>query len=258
MKGSKDVLKILKNEGIFISDIPAISNTSVKKAFSSFISQPFDYKKQFLQKHYDYAFDGYSFYGQEDSSNQAYDDMLDTFVFSDLNHAHKYPNEFNSYLQSKWATDLQHIRNLELAVAEELGVDMTGFGHMVSANYYPPAKGFTESGEDNTRLSAHPDVSLFTMFPFGVTEGFSFQDKKGNWHTLPANNKVTIFPGYLCEVATRGEIKALNHRVDLPQNLNEERYSFAFFSLPKKGTAIKTKSGLLEAGSYFKMYLDLF
>jgi hypothetical protein len=259
-KMSKDVLSKLKNEGLFVFDKPAIDDRDLKACFRSFLNQSKGYKDLFLQSHYKFAFDGYSYQGQTDSSNQSYDDLLDTFVFSDLRPVEDFPKEFHLYLIQEWKETLQDIKRIEFALIEalDLKVNQKDLAHMVSCNFYPPTKEFNKTARENTRLSAHPDVSLFTIFPFGVKEGFSYKNPNGDWVEIVANSNWTIFPGYLLECLTNGEIKALNHKVELPMNRSEERFSFAYFSIPRQNTHWEMGIERLRAEDYFEKYLALF
>ncbi len=195
---SKDVISQLKKEGLFVFDKPAINDADLKACFRSFLDRSEDYKRAYLQSYYAFAFDGYSYQGQNDSSNQSYDDLLDTFVFSDLRPIEKFPEVFHPYLSSNWKNTLTQIEAIESALIDELqlGINPKDLGHMVSCNYYPPTANFNKPARENTRLSSHPDVSLFTIFPFGVEEGFSYQNPRGDWIGLEANSNWTIFPGY--------------------------------------------------------------
>ena len=257
---SKDAIWQLKKEGIITLDIPALSSAQLEKGFSNFLKEPEAYKQQFLQRHFNFGFDGYSYQGQKDSSNQGDDDLLDTFVFSDLRAASEFPEAFQVYFKQGWLATLNSIKTIEQALASGLGlkIETQNLAHMVSCNYYPPTKMFATTARENTRLSSHPDVSLFTIFPFGVKEGFSYQNPNGDWVELAANSKWTVFPGYLLEATSNGKIKALNHRVVLPENRNEERFSFAFFSLPRQQTHWRFFNSMVTAEDYFEKYLSLF
>lgn len=149
-----------------------------------------DYKQSFLQCYFDFAFDGYSYQGHEDSSNQSYDDLLDTFVFSDLRPIEKFPEAFHSYLNHGWKDSVAEIETIEATLIEDLklDIDQKNLAHMASCNYYPPTESFKNPAKENTRLSSHPDVSLFTVFPFGVEKEFSFQSPNREWVELEANN----------------------------------------------------------------------
>lgn len=257
---SKDVISQLKNEGLFVFDKPAINNADLWACFKSFLAQSEEYKQEYLQSYYSFAFDGYSFQGQEDSSNQSYDDLLDTFVFSDLSPIEKFPEAFHPYLSSNWKNTLTQIEAIESALIDKLklGINQKDLAHMVSCNYYPLTEKFSKPAKENSRLSAHPDVSLFTIFPFGVEEDFSYQNPNGKWVELADNNKWTAFPGYLLECLSNGEIKALNHKVVLPKNRTAERFSFAYFSIPRQNTSWTCFEKTLSAEGYFEKYLDLF
>ena len=259
-KMRKDAVSQLKNEGLFVIDKPAMSDADLKICFRAFLENTKDYKKEFLQCYYDFAFDGYSFQGQEDSSNQSYDDLLDTFVFSDLRPVEKFPKAFHPYLNQGWKQALKQIELLEKDLIDDLNLNINqkNLAHMVSCNFYPPTGNFKNPARENTRLSAHPDVSLFTVFPFGVEEGFSYQNPNGDWIELAANNQWTVFPGYMLECLTDGKIKALNHKVVLPKNRTDERFSFAYFSIPRQNTTWVISGKSVSAEAYFEKYLNLF
>jgi len=257
-------VKVMIEDGIFKTNIPAFSNHVLKSCFRTFLSQKEEYRKKHLQKHYGYAFDGYSYYGQKDSSNQAYDDLLETFVFSNFFPKEKYPMEFSPFLEQEWKELLTCIFKLERKIIsvinnsniKEIHSDM---GHMVSCNYYPVQTQFRHSAAENTRLSAHPDVSLLTIFPFGVDGDLEYQTADGSWKTMTPTDHIVGFSGYLMELATDGKIKALNHRVRLSENRNSERFSFAFFSLPFPDVQLSIAGNDKISGkAYFEKYLQLF
>jgi len=68
MLNSNAVNLLIKN-GFCITTVPRLNKHILYNSFKSFIAKDTDYKKNFLQKNYDYAFDGYSFMGQTDNSN---------------------------------------------------------------------------------------------------------------------------------------------------------------------------------------------
>ena len=74
------LLEKFKSEGYIQLENPLFSSESIKKCFKDFLNRENDYKTNYLQKHFNYGFDGYSYMGQEDSSNQYDDDMLYSFV----------------------------------------------------------------------------------------------------------------------------------------------------------------------------------
>ena len=260
-------MNITVEDGIFYTDMPAVPSEQLQACFQGFLNQPDSYRKQHLQKHYGYAFDGYSYYGQKDSSNQAYDDLMETFVFSDFFPADKYPKSFNPFLGEEWPELLTMIMSIEEHMIQDLGLDELlslhqQMGHMVSNNYYPAQKKFDHVAANNTRLSAHPDVSLFTIFPFGVDGELEYETRDGKWQSLAPTNKIVGFSGYLMEVLSGGKIKALNHRVKLSENTSKERFSFAFFSLPRPDAELpvvaKNRVGVMSGEEYFDEYLGLF
>ncbi|MFY0650953.1 MAG: 2OG-Fe(II) oxygenase family protein [Cyclobacteriaceae bacterium] len=264
MDRSSEDIQVKVEDGIFKTNIPAFSDQLLKNCFRSFLDQSEAYRKSHLQKNYGYAFDGYSYYGQKDSSNQAYDDLLETFVFSNFFPKEKYPKEFYHFLTTEWQQVLDVVSKTEEKIISAFNTLLLSkiyksIGHMVSCNYYPAQKQFNHAAAENTRLSAHPDVSLITIFPFGIDGELEFETADGSWKSLPPFKHVVGFSGYLSELATDGAQKALNHRVRLSSNINKERFSFAFFSLPFPKQNIKLPSEKILTGkAYFKKYLQLF
>ena len=260
---------LLKSRGYLVTSRAALDCTELLEAFRSFIHRVRDYQLRFLQKRYGYAYDGFSYYGQNDSSHQAEDDLISTFVLSEFYPVDRYPVEFQGFLKGSWKKVVQTVRSLETDLLTRL--DIPGLldfyhhnaGHMVSNNYYPPLKQFTTTAAGNTRLSAHPDASLFTVFPFGIDEELELQvtGESGEpvWQSVDAADSILLYPGYLMEMWTHGAIKAMNHRVRLTDNSTAERFTFSFFSLPfpLREFAMPGR-GLMTSEAYFDAYGALF
>ena len=236
--------------GIMATDVPALPSAGLPDQLRAFVAQPWAYRRRYLQSAYRTAFDGYSFAGQTDSLNQGPDDALHSFVFSDFSPRSTFPDEFQRFLRDEWPEVTRVARAIERGLLVRLGVEGLlepydeSFGHMMSANYYPPAAGGGPNG--GLRLTEHPDVSLLTLFPFGVEAGFEHQDAAGAWQALAPCNRAAAFAGELLEWLTAGRIRALNHRVAPACG---ERFSFSLFSLPRPGTRIKRRLGAAQGGA---------
>ncbi|MDE0140547.1 MAG: 2OG-Fe(II) oxygenase family protein [Caldilineaceae bacterium] len=259
----------LKSRGYLVTSFAALDRSELLDAFRTFIHRSRSYQLRFLQKQYGYAYDGFSFYGQTDSSHQAEDDLISTFVLSEFYPADRYPEEYLGFLKGSWKEVAETVRSLETALLTQL--DIPGLldfyhgnaGHMVSNNYYPPLQQFTSTAADNTRLSAHPDASLFTVFPFGIDEELELQvtgeDGESVWQSVEAADSILVYPGYLMEMWTHGAIKAMNHRVRLSDNRAAERFTFSFFSLPFPLREFEMPGrGMMTSEAYFEAYGALF
>lgn len=249
-----------------VTTIPAFSPLPLQQVLSDFLQQDFAYRTQFAQKHYGYGFAGYSYPGQLNSTNQAYDDMLHTFVVSDFYPANRYPATLKQWILNEKPALIKQVKALEIALMEALALPhlsdfyQNKIGHTISCNYYPPVQQFQQTAQNQTRLSEHPDGSLFTVFPFGMDSDFEYQAPDGSWHSMEATDKVVIFAGYLLELWTNGQIKALNHKVKLPVEQQKERYSFAFFAIPRPNIqfSVPETGKVYSSDSYFEAYLGLF
>ena len=258
--------------GIMTTDVPALSPNGLPEQLRAFVARPWAYRQRYLQSTYGTAFDGYSFAGQTDSLNQGPEDALHSFVFSDFSPRSAFPEEFQGFLRDAWPRVTRIARDIERGLLVQLGLEgllepyEASYGHMMSANYYPPVE---SSG--GLRLTEHPDVSLLTLFPFGVEDGFEYQDAEGAWRPLAPCERVVAFPGELLEWLTAGRIRALNHRVAPP--LSEpfgapfgvpfgipfgERFSFSLFSLPHPGTRItrQASSEAISVEAYIEAHLS--
>ncbi|MEO9571132.1 MAG: 2OG-Fe(II) oxygenase family protein [Polaribacter sp.] len=243
------------------TSIKKSNDESLKKAFKRFLERPTEYRKEFLQTHYDYVFDGYSYLGQKDSKNQYETDLLHSFVLSKFTTNQKFPKEFQSFLTNEWKPIVAKVKEIELEVIKQLNIpDLKDFytdtiGHMVSCNYYPKINRKVETAK--LRLSKHKDVSLFTVFVFGVANGFSYENSLNEKLNLGSTDNIIIFPGYLLEFLTERKYKALEHQVDFTQK-NEERFSFAFFSIPKPNQDLIFNNTKFTSDFYYNKYLSLF
>ncbi|NLJ92636.1 MAG: hypothetical protein GX324_06210 [Aeromonadales bacterium] len=75
---------------------------------------------------------------------------------------------------------------------------------------------------------------------------------------LGQQTQIVSFPGYLLEVITQGAVPALEHQVNLPADRQQERFSFAFFSIPKPGSQLQFGSLSFSAEQYTQQYLSLY
>lgn len=252
------------NSQIIELNIDVRTDTSIKKAFKNFLDKPLSYKSEFLQSKYDVAFDGYSFMGQKDSLNQYDSDMLHSFVLSDFQDVENFPVEFQDFLSNEWKSVLKLVRQAELKLLKKLNnpilselYESGSMGYMMSCNYYPKTNNILKVAKNNTRLSTHKDVSLFTTFPYGISEGLAYFND-GKKIELGNKNRVFTFPGYFLEYVTENKSTALSHQVELPDNLDTERFSFALFSMPKPSVKIKIGAKEMNSEDYYKNYLQLF
>ena len=250
---SQSQVDYFKEVGIWYTGVAAKDPQFHISSLSKFLSQDRSYKNTFLQKRFDEHFEGYSFLGQEDSLNQGSEDQVYTYVMSDFINSERHPIEFQSLIFNQ-TTLIKLISKLEEALLAAIDPSLNSLlkdsiGHMLSANYYPP------SDDSKLRLTAHPDVSLFTVFPFGLDKEFQFEMPDGSWQTLEKTNEIICFSGYLLQCLTG--IKALNHKVEKKGSQNE-RYSFAYFSLPKPNTLFDIENEEVTSENYFRRYLSLF
>ncbi|MFT7237593.1 MAG: isopenicillin N synthase-like dioxygenase [Cyclobacteriaceae bacterium] len=242
------------------TDQPKLSDANIKKSFRSFLSQPAHYRKKFTQQHFDKAFDGYSYLGQEDSTNQYATDLLHSFVLSRFSSPELFPSEFHAFLTDEWEDTIAKVRMLERQVLEKLElpevtqVYETHVDHMISCNYYPPTDVLPSNDK---RLSSHKDISLFSVFVYGIDEGLSYVQKGLGSIRLGTKHSAILFPGYFLEYLSAGKYPALDHQVDLPQT-NEERFSFAFFSIPRPEATFQVNGNSVTSSQYYQEYLSLF
>ncbi len=259
----------LKSSGHLVTSCAALDRSELLEAFRAFICRDRDYQIRYLQKQYGYAYDGFSYYGQSDSSHQAEDDLISTFVLSEFYPVERYPLEFHGFLNGRWKEVVQTVRSLEKDLLTQLDIPglldfyRNNAGHMVSNNYYPPVQQFTTTAAGNTRLSAHPDASLFTVFPFGIDEELELEQagESGEpvWQSVDASESILLYPGYLMEMWTHGAIKAMNHRVRLSNDRAAERFTFSFFSLPFPLREFDMPGrGRIASEGYFDAYAALF
>ena len=244
----------------FVTDLGAISLHGLPDSLRAFCHAPLQYRQQHLQKCYGVAFDGYSYPGQEDSLNQGAEDQLHSFVFSDFSPLQRYPEEFHGYIQQYWSSLCAQVQQLEQELLKAMGLSAIAeqhalmFGHMMSANYFPAR--IQQLPPADLRLSAHPDVSLLTVFLPGIGEDFQYQDAAGQWRNATTSGRVTVFAGELLEWLTDGAIPALNHRVKHSEK-PAERFSFALFSLPMPGVELTSLGGRkITTEDWYQLHLS--
>ena len=244
---------------IFNFNQDAFSDQLLKESFKSFLNQPLAYRTQFLQEKYALAFDGYSYLGQENSLNQYSHDLLHSFVLSEFSSINSFPKEFHEFLNSEFKTLNETIKKWEIQLLKDNDLNelaevyQENFGYMISCNFYPKVNIETTSSE---RLSAHKDVSLFSIFPFGLTEGLVY--KTNEIHKIGEKKNSFGFKGFGLEYFTNRKLKGLNHFVELPEHHLTERFSAAFFSIPKPNTTFTLYGKTFQSETFYQDYLNLF
>ncbi|AZQ60106.1 hypothetical protein EJ994_15340 [Maribacter sp. MJ134] len=257
-------LKLHHRDGFITTNIPALKDSKLRAALQRFLVLPLSKRMKYSQKKLEVAFDGYSYMGQTDSLNQYDSDLLHSFVLSDISDQENFPQPFQQYLSQEFPEQLLLIRELEKEILKRLGFSKFNIfyenhvSHMVSCNFYPELTNSVHNIELSERLSYHTDVSLFSIFLFGLESGFSYEKSSGDKVVLDSIDEVVLFPGHLMELMSNGKIKALNHGVVLPENRMEQRFSFAFFSLPKPQANMQFGSFKGSGKDYYKQYLNQF
>lgn len=253
-----NLVNTFKENGYIILDIPKLNDSNLRKAFKEFVGKDMAYKQEFLQRNYNNQLDGYSFMGQEDSLNQAKEDLVETFVLSDFTTHKKYPKEFNTFFKKEWRSTIDMVNKISQNLLSYIDKDLKelfkhNFSQRISCNYYPPVQQKIVAKE---RLSIHNDMSLFTIFPYGVSSGLQVLKNK-NWVDLKEDSKILVFCGFFLEELTAGEYKSLIHKVKLPEQ-NTERCSFAFFSNPKPEASFNYKDKQYTCKGLTAKYLSQF
>ncbi len=92
-------------------------------------------------------------------------------------------------------------------------------------HYFPGAQPGDQIAE------AHPDQSGFTLHLFESAPGLEYLPYKGKWSAMPVSEGETvIIPDMQMQLRSKGEIKALYHRVvATPETAREGRYSAVCF-----------------------------
>ena len=256
MKFSKIQLNHFLENGLLYTGIKTQSSTLYKKYLNEFLKRQNSYKEKFLQKNINYAFDGYSYKGQKDSTNQYPEDQVFTYVWSDFSDNKPHAKEILK-LRSTYKKDIELISKIEYALLRDINQTILEFyqkniGHTLSFNFYPSCT----LKHTTARLSEHPDISLITIFPFGIDQEFVYQTKDKQWKVLNSTDEIICFSGYLLEQLTG--IKALKHKVDGHKYHYKKRYSFAFFSVPTPESIFTLKNKKISGKMYYDQYLSLF
>lgn len=260
----KNLRLAIKDNGFISTNVPVLKDTVLRTALRGFLELPLLQRVNYGQNRLGTAFDGYSYLGQTDSLNQYDKDLLHSFVLSDISEKKAFPDAFQEYLKAVFPEQLTLIKTLEIEVLKWLGMSTLNpfyeeyITHMVSCNYYPELDLVANRTKSTDRLSFHNDVSLFSVFPFGLEGGFAYENDHGEKVVQEATEEMILFPGYFMELMSNGKIKALSHGVLLPENTSKERFSFAFFSIPKPNARIACNLFHGNGRAYYEHYLNQF
>ena len=137
--------KVEYKNGHFQTNV-RIDRLPLENAFKEFLSKSTRYKKSFIQSKYDYGFDGYSYLGMKNSTNQYAYDLLHSFVISDQQPTCAFPKEFRHFIRKYWNDLINKVATIEkeiiLKLPNEFQSQIQEFhnkhsGYCASLNYYP-------------------------------------------------------------------------------------------------------------------------
>lgn len=122
-------------------------------------------------------------------------------------------------------------------------------------NSFPPVCDLPLFGKDKTRVGAHVDPGLLTLFPWGVSDGLQIKNPNGVWQAIPqprSKNAILILPGELMELVSHGQVRAMAHRVRLPEQGDQPRFSMNVeLMLPVDAELPPQNSGCQRKVSHF-------
>lgn len=239
-------------QGLWEINTEKYQDVYLRERFSAFLSRPKEERLKFIQKNLGNTYDGYSFPKQKDSFNQAPEDELHSFVITSLEKHCDLPEELKFDQSTLWRSLQDQVTQIERHLLVETRIAHEGdSAPMLSCNYYPEKKKAWKG------LEEHPDISLFTHFPFG-SDGFTeYKDLNGEWHPFPKTDNWLVFTGYFMEYISQEKVKALQHRVGvLPAHI--ERFAFAWFTIPHPKSQWIHGGETMSGADYHKAYLTLF
>lgn len=255
---------VLIEQGYLNTNLPALKAPHLQAGFAQFLAADAPYRKQYLQQQFKHGFDGYSYLGQEDSSNQGAEDLVETFVLSDQHSFGNFPKEFAAFFEEEWHFLQQEVKRIEAAIVQQfnnpsLASLQQALGLMISCNFYPAVPANTSPPNAN-RLTEHNDISLFTVFPFGTRKGLQVQQSDGEWVDVTQTDSIVVMSGFLLEYWSEGRYISTNHRVVSGNVGQQPRSSYSFFSLPHSKQEFMFENGqrLFTGKEYCNTYLDQF
>lgn len=222
------------------------------KTFRTFLKRTENDRRGFVQRHFGNRYDGYSFPGQSDSYNQGPEDPLHSYVLTSLKSDIKHPEEFVGLKERLNDLDL-YCQKIDGYLIQELNLPLTvnDFEPMLSCNFYPARS----SGYEG--LEVHPDISLFTHFPFGNDGTTFYVDENGKHVPFPKTRNHLVFTGYFAEWFSAGRRDALQHGVGRIDS-DIERFAFALFRIPNPSRVFTSNNELVSGEQYHDKYLELF
>jgi isopenicillin N synthase-like dioxygenase len=110
--------------------------------------------------------------------------------------------------------------------------------HTLRLIHYPPIQ--TPLLPEQTRAGEHSDYGSITLlFQHDEISGLEIQTASGDWIKAPAiPGTVVVNTGDLMQRWTNNKFCSTKHRVVIPENTNQSRYSIAFFCHPNDDTQI--------------------
>lgn len=220
-----------------------ISQKLIEQVFSTskhFFNQPIENKQKSAWSD-EVSNQGYVGIERERLNPNKPGDLKEAFNISRLTNTHTQEPCIIEFFQACTNLSFQILK--AFASALELPIDFFANNHNQNHHtlrllHYPPIQ--TPLLPEQTRAGEHSDYGSITLlFQHDEISGLEIQTASGDWIKAPAiPGTVVVNTGDLMQHWTNNKFCSTKHRVVIPDNANQSRYSIAFFCHPNDDTQI--------------------
>jgi isopenicillin N synthase-like dioxygenase len=241
----------LKNFDISQNLVKDIFNTS-----KSFFNQPLEIKQQLAWSD-ELSNQGYVGMERERLNPNQPGDLKEAFNISRLNN--QVPHLIKQYsciVEFFYACTKLSNQILE-AIARALELPTNFFAlnhnqnhHTLRLLHYPPLTFPPSPGQ--TRAGEHSDYGSITLLFQDEISGLEVKTISGEWIKAPViPNTILVNTGDLMQRWTNNIFRSTKHRVMIPENTDQSRYSIAFFCHPNDDTQITCLPSCMDKAAIY-------
>lgn len=242
---AQQIAQACQTYGFFYLDQHGLSSDQIAQAFSqakNFFDQPLAVKKQMQRQPQTNC--GYVSLQSERLNPNRPGDLkealnvgIETQWLPELSSVQAVIEPFYQACIAQVALPLLEALALALELPESFFVERHGQNFFLRLLHYPPLLRSPDANQ--LRAGEHTDYGTVTLLFQNAIEGLEIYTQQGNWSAAPAlNETILVNLGDALQRWTNDQFRSTPHRVALPADNSQSRYSMALFCDPNSEVEI--------------------